>query len=118
MAWQLADVNLMLPVQDASRFTVGAILGTYAAGMAVSLPFTFVPMAVLFDGARPGAAFSASLRAFALNPGALALYACVAFALLLVGLVTSGVGLVLVLPLISAASYGAWKDIFGLAETQ
>jgi uncharacterized membrane protein len=34
--------------------------------------------------------------------------------LLLIGLATMGVGLVLVLPWIAAASYAAWKDIFGL----
>jgi uncharacterized membrane protein len=34
--------------------------------------------------------------------------------LLLLGLATMGVGLVLVLPWMAAASYAAWKDIFGL----
>jgi uncharacterized membrane protein len=114
-AWQLTDVNLLLPLEDQTQLTLSGILATYAAGLAASLPFTFVPMAALFDGERPRAAFASSLRAFALNSGALGLYACIAFALLLVGLATSGIGLVLVLPLISAASYSAWKDIFGLA---
>ena len=45
---------------------------------------------------------------------ALGAYACIAFALLLVGIATSGVALVLVLPWIAAASYAAWKDVFGV----
>jgi hypothetical protein len=114
VAWNLAEVNLLLPVADPAQLTLPSILATYAAGLAMSLPFAFVPMAVLFDGERPRDAFASSLRAFALNAGGLALYACVTFALLIVGLVTSGIGLVVVLPLVSAASYAAWKDIFGL----
>jgi uncharacterized membrane protein len=54
------------------------------------------------------------VRAFARNVPALALYAGISLLLLLLGLATMGVGLVLVLPWMAAASYAAWKDIFGL----
>ena len=87
--------------------------------MLASLPVTFVPMAVLFDGESPGRAFALSLRAFVAERtapcSALAAYS---YALLMAGLATMGIGLVLGLPWIAAASYSAWKDIFGLATTR
>ena len=114
IASQVAGVNLALPLQDASRLSAGAVVTIYAVGIAVSLPVTFVPMAALFDGEPFGRAFALSARAFALNVPALAVYACIAFALLLVGIATSGIALVLVLPWIASASYAAWKDVFGV----
>jgi uncharacterized membrane protein len=114
IASQVAGVNLALPLQDASRLSAGAVVTIYAVGIAVSLPVTFVPMAALFDGEPFGRAFALSARAFALNVPALAINACIAFALLLVGIATSGIALVLVLPWIASASYAAWKDVFGV----
>jgi len=95
---------------------MGVIVAIYVAGMAASLPLTFVPFAALFDGEDLRSAFAASARGFARNVPALALYAGISLVLLLIGLATMGVGLVLVLPWIAAASYAAWKDIFGLSE--
>ena len=92
VAWQLAGVNLMLPLAGCVAAFRGAVVAIYAAGIAVSLPLTFVPMVALFDGERPGRAFALSARAFALNVPALAGYACVAFVLLLIGIATSGIG--------------------------
>jgi len=86
----------------------------HAAGIVTSLPLTFVPFVALFDGGDLRGAFVSSARAFARNVPALSLYAGIAFALLLMGLATLGIGLVLVLPWIAAASYAAWKDIFAL----
>jgi hypothetical protein len=114
IASQVAGVNLALPLQDPSQLSTGAILTIYAVGIAVSLPVTFVPMVALFDGEPFGRSFALSARAFALNVPALAVYAGIAFALLLVGMATSGIALVLVLPWIAAASYAAWKDVFGV----
>jgi hypothetical protein len=34
----------------------------------------------------------------------------------MVGLATMGIGLLLAFPWIAAASYAAWKDVFGLSE--
>jgi uncharacterized membrane protein len=90
------------------------VVAIYVAGMVTSLPLTFVPFAALFDGEGLRSAFAASARGFARNVPALALYAGTSLVLLLLGLATMGVGLVLVLPWIAAASYAAWKDIFGL----
>ena len=33
----------------------------------------------------------------------------------MIGLATSGIGLLLALPWSAAASYAAWKDVFGVA---
>jgi uncharacterized membrane protein len=113
-AWQIADVNLLLPIRDAGTLPMRPVVAIYAAGIVTSLPLTFVPFAALFDGCDMRAAFASSAHAFSRNVPALALYAGIAFALLLMGLATLGIGLVLVLPWIAAASYAAWKDIFSL----
>jgi len=93
---------------------MGVVVAIYLAGIVASLPLTFVPFAVLFDGEDLRRAFATSAQAFARNVPALTLYAGISLSLLLLGLATMGVGLVLVLPWMAAASYAAWKDIFGL----
>ena len=113
-AAQLADVNLFLPAREAANLPMRIIMAIYVAGIVASLPLTFVPFAALFDGEGPRAAFATSVRAFTRNVPALALYAGISLLLLLIGLATMGVGLVLVLPWMAAASYAGWKDIFGL----
>ena len=114
VAWQLAGVNLLLPLHDAGALSGSAVMAIYAAGVAASLPLTFVPMAALFDGEPPGAAFATSLRAFALNVRPLISLGIDSYALLMTGIVTYGVGLVLGLPWIAAASYAAWKDVYAV----
>ncbi len=114
-AWQLADANLLLPARDSASLSIRVIVAIYVAGIVTSLPLTFVPFAALFDGEGLRSAFAISARAFSRNVPALALYAGISLSLLLMGLATMGVGLVLVLPWIAAASYAAWKDIFGLS---
>jgi uncharacterized membrane protein len=111
----VADVNLFVPMRDASTVTAGAITAIFAVGIAASLPVTFVPFAALFDNARFADAFELSWRAFVRNVQPLALYGLLSFLLLLAGLATMGIGLVLALPWIAAASYSAWKDIFSVA---
>jgi len=69
----------------------------------------------LFDGAGFRSAFAHSLAAFTRNPVALLLFGALSFALLMLGLATSGIGLLLALPWSAAASYAAWKDIFSVA---
>jgi len=113
-AWQLAQVNLLMPIDDPAGLSGSAIVAIYAIGVLASLPVTFVPMAALFDGEGPGSAFSLSFRAFARNVPALSALALYSFVLLMLGLLTMGVGLVLALPWIAAASFAAWKEIFGL----
>lgn len=115
-ASQLADANLFLPIPEAANLPLRVVVAIYVAGIAASLPLTFVPFAALFDGEGLRSAFATSVRAFARNVPALALYAGISLLLLLIGLATMGVGLVLVLPWMAAASYAAWKDIFALGE--
>ena len=115
-AWTLAEVNLLMPLADTSQLTAGVIVAIYSAGVAASLPVTFVPFAVLFDGESVGRAFAASWRAFTLNLPALGLLALYSLVLLMLGLATMGAGLVLALPWISAATFSAWKDIFALTD--
>ena len=76
----------------------------------------FVPFAALFDGASFTRAFSASARGFALNVLPLLLFGALALVLVLIGLLSFGFGLIAVFPLLSAASYAAWKDIYAVAS--
>ena len=108
-------INMLAPASNADAISGAALVATYAAGVAVSLPLLFVPFAALFDGAGFRQAFAQSTAAFAANPLPLLLFGALSFALLMLGLATSGVGLLLALPWSAAASYAAWKDVFGVA---
>ena len=107
--------NLLAPAANAESMSGIALVATYAAGIAISLPVMFVPFAALFDGADFRGAFAQSAAAFARNGAPLALYGALSFVLLMLGLATSGVGLLLALPWSAAASYAAWKDVFAVA---
>jgi len=115
-AWWIADVNLLSRDAAGGDLTTTAIAGIYAIGILASLPLTFVPFHVLFERVAPGAAFAASWNGFALNTLPLLVYAAVSLLLLGFGLLTMGIGLVLVLPLWAASSYAAWRDVFGVRE--
>jgi hypothetical protein len=115
-AWWVAGVNLLSPDAAGGALTATAIAGIYAIGILASLPLTFVPFHVLFERVAPGAAFAASWNGFVLNTLPLLVYAAVSLVLLGFGLLTMGIGLVLVLPLWAASSYAAWKDVFAVRE--
>ncbi|HEX6138800.1 MAG TPA: hypothetical protein VF059_14195 [Casimicrobiaceae bacterium] len=115
VAQAVGGFNMLAPGSNAESVSPATLVATYAAGIAVSLPLTFVPFAALFDGTGFRDTFGQSGAAFARNAAPLLLYGALSFALLMLGLATSGIGLVLALPWSAAASYIAWKDIFGLA---
>ena len=69
----------------------------------------------MFDGGSFRSAFTQSIAAFNRNPAALLLFGALSFVLLMLGLATSGIGLLLALPWSAAASYAAWKEIFSVA---
>jgi uncharacterized membrane protein len=115
-AWTLADLNLLLPTRDTGSLDAATLVAIFAIGVVASLPVTFVPFAALFDGVGVAEAFTLSTRAFQLNLQPLAVFAAIAILLLLAGLATMGVGLVLALPWIAAASYAAWKDVFAVPD--
>jgi uncharacterized membrane protein len=111
----VAGVNMLEPASNAESISGTALVATYVSGIVVSLPLTFVPFAALFDGERFRTAFAQSGTAFARNAGPLLLFGALSFALLMIGLATDGIGLLLALPWSAAASYAAWKDVFGVA---
>lgn len=113
VALEFGSINMMAPATDLP-VSASALIVTYAAGMLVSLPLTFVPFAALFDGLSFGEAFAQSFTAFARNPAPLLVYGALSFGLLMLGLLTNGLGLLLALPWSAVASYAAWKDIFGV----
>lgn len=114
-AWLVAGVDLLDPSKGIELPT-SALPAVYAVGVIASLPVTFVPFAALFDGAGVSDAFVLSLQGFARNLAPLFLYGLVSLALLLIGVLTAGLGLLLALPLISIASYVAWKDVYAVGR--
>jgi hypothetical protein len=119
-AYALAGVNLLADPDD-PRITAGVALAVIGAGSLASLPFVFVPPAALFQRAGFVGSFVASLRGFALNWTPLLLFGLVSLVLAVVGLMTFWIGLIAVFPLLAAANYAAWKDIYsppGEAFTQ
>jgi len=108
----LAGINLLRPGDDMATLSTPELLGIYAIGILASLPVTFVPLVALFGGGGFRASFATSFQAFALNLPAMLLYGVLSFALLVVGLLTYGIGLLIALPLWAASSYAAWREIF------
>ena len=113
--WWIADANLLLP-ENAAQLSLPAVLGVYAIGTLASLPVVFVPLVALFERVTAREAFAASGVAFAQNTVPLLVYGAASLMLLLFGLLTAGFGLVLALPMWAAASYAAWKDVFGVRD--
>ena len=111
VAYALAGVNLLTEPTDA-RLTSPVLLAVIGAATFASLPLAFVPMAALFQRAGFMRAFGASLRGFSLNVAPLLLFGVLSLLLTLVGLLTFGLGLVAVFPLLAAASYSGWRDIY------
>ncbi len=110
-AYVVGRVNMLAP-DAGDALAPGVVVAIYTVGIAVSLPFTFVPFGALFDGLSLRASFAQSVRGFTLNIAPMALYGVLSLALLLFGWATFGVGLLLALPWWAASSYAAWKDIF------
>jgi hypothetical protein len=111
-AW-MQGVNLLAP-GESQELAPGVTVAVIAAGIAASLPVTFVPFAALFDGDGVADSFRASLAAAACNAAPLALFGVAALVLTLLGVATYGVALLVVLPVLAAASYAAWKDVFAV----
>jgi hypothetical protein len=111
VAYALAGVNLLDDPAD-PRLTTGVLMVVIGTATLVSLPLAFVPPAALFQRAGFLQAFAASVRGFMLNMAPLFLFGLVSLVLTLVGVLTYWVGLIVVFPLLGAASYAAWMDVY------
>lgn len=114
---RLAGVDLLRPGDTGPEFDGATVLGVYAVGTLASLPLALVPLHALFGGLGFAASFAASLRDFARHLGAFLVYGAIAFALIALGLLTMAIGLVIALPLISCATYAAWRDLRAATPT-
>jgi len=113
--YSLEGVNLLASSSDEADITNPTLGAMFTIGTLVSLPVMFVPFAVLFDDASFREAFVTSAHGFALNVLPLIVFGALALLLIVVGLFTYGIALIAILPLLSAASYAAWKDIYAVA---
>ena len=84
----------------------------------VSIAFWFVGTLVALGGAEPWEAIVLSLRAALANLGALALFSLLLLPAAMLALLPMGLGLLVLLPVLSAASYASFDDVFGAAGTQ
>ena len=114
-AYSVAGINLLENGDGEPSLTAAALASVFAAGTLVSLPVMFVPFAALFEGASFIRAFATSARGFALNVLPLLIFGACALVLVLIGLLSFGFGLIAIFPLLSAASYAAWKDVYAAA---
>jgi hypothetical protein len=114
VGWHVAGANI-LSVEDIASLTASDYVLVYAAGVAVSLPLTLVPLLAFFEGVGVRDAFAGSAQAFARNVPAFVLYGVLSIVLLGLVFVTQGIAMPIVLPLWAASSYAAWKDLFGAA---
>ncbi len=114
-AYSVAGINLLENGESEPSLTAAALTSVFAAGTLVSLPVTFVPFAALFENASFCRAFATSARGFALNILPLLIFGALALVLVLIGLLSFGFGLIAVFPLLAAASYAAWKDVYAVA---
>jgi len=114
IAYNVAGINLLENVDGGPSMSIDALSSIFAAGALVSLPVMFVPFAVLFEGASFTHAFATSARGFALNIPALLIFGALALVLVLIGIMSLGFGFIAIFPLLSAASYVAWKDIYAV----
>jgi uncharacterized membrane protein len=94
---------------------LGAILIVLIV-MAVMVPIAmavwFAPALVALNDVEPIAAMKASFRACLNNFVLFLLYGIIMFLLVIVGSIPFGLGLLVVLPLIYASTYAAYRDIF------
>jgi uncharacterized membrane protein len=112
LAYTLTGVNLLADAND-ERMTTTARVAVAGAEALASLPVLFVPFAVLLDNRSFTQAFATSLRGFALNIAPLVVFGALALVLTVIGALAFYIGLIVVFPLVTAASYAAWKDIYG-----
>ncbi len=91
----------------------GLMLLGLVALFVVNIAFWFVGTLVVLGGAGPWDAVWLSLHAALANLGALALFSLLLLPVALVALVPMGLGLLVLLPVLSAASYASFDDVFG-----
>ena len=93
------------------------LLGLVAL-LIVNIAFWFVGTLVALGGVGPWDAIVLSLRAALANVGALALFSLLLVPAAMLALLPKGLGLLVLLPVLSAASYASFDDVFGAAGTQ
>ncbi|OIQ78713.1 hypothetical protein GALL_395750 [mine drainage metagenome] len=93
------------------------LLGLVAL-VVVSVAFWFVGTLVTLGGADAWEAIVLSLRAALANVGALALFSLLLLPAAMLVLATMGLGVLVLLPVLSAASYASFDDVFGAAEAR
>ena len=111
VAYGLVGVNLIADPND-PQLTAGAMSTVIAVATLASLPFAFVPFPVLFQRAGFMRAFAASFRGFVLNTAPLILFGLISLVLIALSLLAWLVPLIAIFPLLAAANYAAWKDVY------
>lgn len=111
--------------ESMSGFGVAAGMGMAAGGafmlvlaglcalFGLNVAFWFVGTLVAIGGVRPWDAIRLSVRAGFANLGALVVFTLLLVPIGLVAMVPMGLGLLVLLPVLSGASYASYEDVFG-----
>ena len=91
------------------------VMGVIAIALGSTM-FWFSPGLVVLRGMKPVESVRQSARGFARNWGASLLFAAMFFGLGIAATIPFGLGWLLLMPVMAAASYTAVKDVFGLPE--
>ncbi len=87
-----------------------------AALFLLNVAFWFVNTLVALGGVQPWEAIVLSAKAGFTNLGALVLFTLLLIPISLIAMIPAGLGLVVLLPVLSGASYASYRDVFGQAQ--
>jgi uncharacterized membrane protein len=87
-----------------------------AALFLLNVAFWFVNTLVALGGVQPWDAIVLSAKAGFANVGALVLFTLLLIPISLIAMIPAGLGLLVLLPVLSGASYASYQDVFGTAR--
>ncbi|HEY0915100.1 MAG TPA: BPSS1780 family membrane protein [Solimonas sp.] len=93
--------------------TIIAVLLILLMAVAFSLATWFAPGLIVFHGVKVVDALKLSFAAGMANLGALSVFGIIAILLALAAMIPFGLGLIVLLPILMAASYPCFRDVFG-----
>lgn len=83
----------------------------------ISVAFWFVNTLVALGGLQPWDAIRLSFKAGFANFGAIALFTVLLLPIAFIAMIPFGLGLLVLLPMLSAASFASYQDVFGASDT-
>lgn len=107
-----------IPAAAASGMAVALLLGL-ALLLPLIMAYWFAPALVAFDGMKPVDAMKLSFHACLKNLAPFTVYGIIAFVLTTLAMIPFGLGLLIMVPTLTATIYTSYRDIFpeGMGQT-